>query len=257
MRTAILFSTLIYGASAQVVSPPAMPHGSGSSYVGVMMQEIDSQRAKSLKLPEEAGVEITRVEPDSPAERAGLKPGDAIVQYNGERVEGIEQFSRLVRETPVGREVKMEIIREGTPQTIVVKVGARRFSPVQQLPLPLIPPGSPLEVRMPDIPRSFMTWRSSALGIECEGLEGQLADYFGVNHGVLVRSVSKNSAAEHAGVKAGDVITRVDDSKVATPADLSSHIRSSHGKTVALTVMRDHKEVSLSVSIEDDGHMDR
>ena len=109
---------------------PQSPHvtrvaaGPGSSYIGVMMQEIDSDRAKALKLHEEAGVEVTRVDPDSPAEKAGLKTGDAILQYNSQRVEGIEQFSRMVHETPVGRDVKLDIVRKGTPQTVIVKVGS-------------------------------------------------------------------------------------------------------------------------------------
>jgi serine protease Do len=254
MRTALI---ILMGAGILVSSAfaqPAPPAAHASSYVGVMMQEIDGQRAKALKLPEEAGVEITRVEPDSPAERAGLKPGDAIVQYNGEHVEGIEQFSRLVRETPVGREVKMGIVRDGSPQSVMVKVAGRRPSP-QFAMVPMAP--LPAFERMPDIPRSFMTWRSSALGIESEGLEGQLADYFAVKQGVLVRSVSKGSAADRAGVRAGDVITRLDDAKIATPADLSIRIRSlPRGKPVTMILMRDRKEMSLNISIDDDDRLE-
>lgn len=224
----------------------------GSSFVGVMVQEIDSERAKALKLPSESGVEITRVESDSPAEHAGLKVGDAIMQYNGEHVEGMEQFSRLVRETPVGRDVKLEIVRSGAPQSVTVKVGARRapqaFSMIT--PAPAIA-AQPFEFRMPDMPHSFMSWRSTALGVECESLEGQLAQFFGVKEGVLVRSVSKNSPAEKAGIKAGDVITRVDDSHVATPADISSRIRSMRGKPVPVVLMRDHKEMNVSVTLEE------
>ncbi len=240
-------------AASTLAAQPSPPHG--TSYVGVMMQEIDSARAKALKLPEEAGVEITRVEPDSPAERAGLKPGDVVMQYNGERVAGIEQFSRLVRETPAGREVKLQIYRDGSPLNVSVTVAARRAPQLPYAPSPLAAP-PPLELHLPDIPRSFMTWRSSALGIECETLEGQLADYFGVKQGVLVRSVSKGSPAERAGIRAGDVITRVGEAKVATPADLSSRIRMSRGKPVTLTLVRDHKEMTVTAALDDDGRMD-
>src|SRR5579871_278598 len=74
---------------APVQSAPVQPRGAKpTSYLGVMFQEINSERAKALRLPSEAGVEITRVEPDSPADKAGLKIGDVIMQYNGERVEG-------------------------------------------------------------------------------------------------------------------------------------------------------------------------
>ena len=267
MKTGVLLLIAAGFAAGQPAAPqtpqaPQAPQALSlhpTSYVGVMMQEIDSARAKTLKLPEEAGVEITRVEADSPAERAGLKPGDVVMQFNGEHVAGIEQFSRLVRETPAGREVKLQIFREGSPMTVPVKVGARRTPQVTTLFAPPSPaaPAPSFELHMPDIPRSFMTWRSSALGMECETLEGQLADYFGVKQGVLVRSVSKGSVAERAGLRAGDVITRVEDAKVTTPADLSSRIRSaSHGKPLVLTLTRDHKEITLSAAIDEDDRME-
>ena len=262
MKTAMLVIMGIAGwistAAGQTQAPKATRvAAAGSSYLGVMVQEIDGDRAKALKLHEEAGVEITRVEPDSPAEKAGLKTGDAIVQYNGQRVEGMEQFSRLVRETPPGRDVRVDVVRGGAAQAVVVKLGARRaMTPFLIAPMaPPAPPGR-FELRMPDIPRSFMAWRSSALGIECEALEGQLAQYFGVPEGVLVRSVAKGSAGERAGIKAGDVITRVDDAKIASPADISSHIRSMRGKSVPMVLMRDHKEVTLSVAVDDDDRSD-
>lgn len=228
----------------------------GSSFIGVMVQEIDSERSKALKLHEEAGVEVTRIEPDSPADHAGIKAGDVILQYNGQHVEGMEQFSRLVHETPAGREVKLDIVRGGAPQVIMAKIGMRHATPFAGLP-PGLPPGMPapmqrFEFQMPDIPRSFMSWRSSVLGIECESLDGQLAEYFGVKEGVLVRSVTKGSAAEKAGIKAGDVITRIDDTKVAAPSDISGRIRSMRGKSIPMVVIRDHKEMTLSVAVDDD-----
>jgi serine protease Do len=180
-----------------------------------------------------------------------LKVGDVVLRYNGQRVEGMEQFSRLVRETPPGREVKVDIYRSGAPQTVALRVGARRApqtSELQRLQDQL----QQLPTHLPDLPRSFMTWRSSALGIDAEALDGQLAQYFGVKEGVLVRSVGKDSPAEKAGMKAGDVIVRVDDNRVATPADLSMHLRSLHGHSAAIVVMRDHRETTLNVKLDDD-----
>lgn len=257
MRTALICLGIVsLGSivSGQATAPNVVKISTnGSSYIGVMVQEIDSERAKALKLREEAGVEITRVEPDGPAEKGGLKVGDAVVQYNGERVEGMEQFKRLVNETPVGREVKLEIVRAGAPQNVIVKIGQRRPVNAFTLGSPAFAPQAmrSFEMRMPDIPRSFLSWRSSALGIEGESLEGQLAAYFGVKEGVLVRSVMKASAAEKAGIRAGDVITGVDNSKIATPADLSSRIRSLRGKQASVTLMRDRKEITVSVAIDE------
>lgn len=253
-RNVFMITALALGSSvwAQTpVQPPAPPANpvipearafpfTRGGFLGIGIQEMTPERAKSLRLKEEAGVEITRVGSDSPAEKAGLKTGDVVLQYNGAPVEGIEQFSRMVRETPVGRDAKLQVFRNGAEQTVIVKIAQR------SLPFS-IGDGS---IRLPDIPRIFQGTRSPMLGVEAEPLDGQLADYFGVKEGVLVRSVMKSSAADKAGIKAGDVITRVDDAKVAAPPDITNKLRSMTGKSVPLTLMRDHKEMTLMVTAE-------
>jgi serine protease Do len=248
-------------AAAMAQVPRIGPTAPQGSYLGVMVQEIDAARAKALKLNEEAGVDITRVEPGSPADKAGLKPGDVVIQYNGQRVEGMETFSRFVRETPAGREVKLGIVRDGMPQTITTRVEARRGAPNfgAGLAPPSPPPGFSLPgppprptIPVPDMPGSFLSWRSGALGIEAESLQGQLAQYFGVSQGVLVRSVVKDSAAEKAGIKAGDVITKVGDNAVTAPMDISRRVRSLRGRPVVLILTRDHKEISVTLTLADD-----
>src|SRR5258705_6450591 len=149
MRTTLLvfMGTLgmVSTVAAQATTPKVMKVSTaGTSFMGVMVQEIDSDRAKALKLREEAGVEVTRVETESPAEKGGLKVGDVVMQFNGQRVEGMEQFSRMVRETPPGRDVKLEIVRSGAPQTVVVKVGARK-SPLKLGEGMMITPARPME----------------------------------------------------------------------------------------------------------------
>jgi serine protease Do len=230
---------------ACVTAGLAMSQGLGS-FLGVGIQEIDSNRAKELKLPEEAGVEVTRVAPDSPAEKAGIKTGDIVTNYNGQRVEGMDQFSRMVRETPAGREVKIGILRNGAPQTINAKIVARPAVAGQLIPAPV---QNPFELRFPDMPQSRMTWRSTMLGIEAEALDGQLAEFFGVKEGVLVRTVTPGAAADKAGIKAGDVIVRIDDAKVATPADISAHLRAARGRPVSVVVVRDRKEINVMLSV--------
>ena len=231
--------------AACVTAGLAMSQGLGS-FLGVAIQEIDSNRAKELKLSDQAGVEVTLIAPDSPAEKAGIKIGDVVTQYNGQRVDGMDQFSRLVRETPPGREVKIGIIRNGVPQTIAVKIVARLAISGQLIPAPV---QNPFELRFPDMPQSRMTWRSTILGIEAEALDGQLAEFFGVKEGVLVRTVTKGSAADKAGIKAGDVIVRVEDAKVATPADISNQLRSLRGRPISIVVVRDRKEINVMLSV--------
>lgn len=119
--------------------------------------------------------------------------------------------------------------------------------------MPPMPPMQPLPaIRMPDIPRAFMTWRSPTLGIESESLNPQLAEFFGVKDGVLVRSVTKDSTAEKSGFKAGDVIVKVDGEKVTTPREISSILQASRSKkTLPVTVIRHQKEVVLNVVLEE------
>jgi serine protease Do len=222
----------------------------GGSYIGVMMQEVDGERAKALKLGEAAGVEITVVEQDGPAEKAGLKVGDVVLKFNGQRVDGNEQFARMVRETPSGREVKLEINRGGVAQTMMVRVAQRKAARVEWGNSQGMP--AHIEIRMPEMPRSFMQMRSSMLGLEAESIDGQLAQYFGVKDGVLVRSVSKGSAAEKAGIRAGDVMIKIEDAHIATPTDIMSRLRTLHGKPVPIVLIRDHKELTVSLTVAED-----
>jgi serine protease Do len=228
--------------------------GSGS-FLGIGVQEIDSERAKALNLHEERGVEVTRVEDDSPAAKGGIRVGDVVLEYNGDRVEGVEEFMRMVRETPPGREVKLAITRNGAAQQLSMKTGSRktwmttRYGEAGALELPHM---EFPEINVPDVPRAFMSWRSSIVGIEAESLDSQLAEYFGVKEGVLVRSVVRGSSAEKAGLRAGDVIVKVDDTRVSSPREISANIRSSRAKkAVPVQVIRDKREVTLQLPMDD------
>jgi serine protease Do len=273
MQTKIMLSGICFAgflASAVLAEPPervraasnpVVVQHNGSSYLGVGVVEMTSARAKELHLKEERGVEVRCVDPDSPAAKAGLKEGDVVLEYNGQRVEGGEQFMRLVRETPPGRPVTLLAFRGGANQTLTATIGQRQTSFMAfgwdtGEPLMAVPPMPPMpampSVRVPDIPRAFTTWRSPTLGIESESLNPQLAEYFGVKEGVLVRAVTHDSAAEKAGFKAGDVIVKVEGEKITTPKEISNILQSSRSKkTVAITVVRRQKEVVLDVTLEE------
>jgi len=223
--------------------------------LGVGVKEIDAERAKTLKLREEYGVEITNVEAESPAEKAGLKNGDVVLEFNGQRVEGTEQFIRLVRETPSGRNVKLLVSRNGGTMTVSPVLATRKARSITIAPPAAWDHFEMPNIPMPDVPMAMMSWRSPVLGVVAESLETQLAAYFGVKQGVLVRSVVSGSTAEKAGFKAGDVILKVDGSGVTSPREVTSAIRSARdGKknSIAVNVMRDKKEVTLNVSLPEE-----
>ena len=115
--------------------------------------------------------------------------------------------------------------------------------------------------RMPEFPRFEMLTPSPALGIYGEPLADaeQLAEFFGVADGVLVRSVRKGSAAEKAGIKAGDVITKVDDSRVSNTTDITRALRGlrSAKSTFTVTLVRNKKEMPVTVTLEATGNTTR
>lgn len=249
----------------QPPAPPAPPSDvmmffqAGGSWLGVGVKEITSERARALNLKDEHGVEITTVEPDSPADKAGLKPGDVVLEYNGQRVEGTAQFVRFVRETPPGRTVRLTVFRNGSTQTVSATIAERRGRAFR-----FRTPGAEEEFdiriprieALPDVPRVTMSWRTGLLGIEGEPLrDSQLGDFFGVRDGVLVRSVLKGTPAEKAGLKAGDVIVRVDDRKVSEPRDITSALRAARDAsktTLPVVVVRERKEMTLQVTLENE-----
>jgi serine protease Do len=235
----------------------------GTSYLGVAVVDIDAERAKALNLKEERGVEVKSVKEDSPAAKAGIKEGDVVLEFNGQRVEGTEQFVRLVHEIPAGRSCTLLLSRNGTTQTLTAAVGMRRagdmyFFDLEGADVPVTPLPPLPQIRIPDVPHTLMSWRSSILGIETESLGSQLADFFGVKDGVLVRAVLKDSTAEKAGFKAGDVIVKVDGEKVTTPREISSLLHGTRTKkTFPVTVVRNKKELTLNVTLDENGRNGR
>jgi serine protease Do len=221
----------------------------GTGYLGVGLLDIDEQRAKELHLNEARGVEVCRVDPGSPAEKAGIHQGDVLVEFNGQVFEGTYELGRLVQETPPGRHAKLKIWRGGKTVVLSVTIEARKAG----WNLPSLPAPNSFTVPIPDwgLPDPMLAWKSGMIGVECEPLSAQLADYFGVKHGVLVRTVIKNAPADRAGVKAGDVITRVGERSVNSAFDLTSFLRNRNAKTAVLGVTRDHKEITISVTTEE------
>lgn len=237
---------------AQVTTPEVYMHSPGGrSYLGVDIQDVTADRLGALKLKEEHGVEVTTVDEDAPAGKAGIKEHDVILQFNGSAVESEEQLRRMLRETPPGRTVSLGISRDGNPMTINLQLADRGKIATVVKPRMAMPRVRVPEVEVPGFAFQMHTY-SSVLGVQTENLSRQLGDYFGVKNGegVLVRSVEKGSAAEKAGLKAGDVIIRADNERLSDRADLSQVLRNHHeGGKITLGIMRDKREQSVVVDV--------
>jgi serine protease Do len=241
---------------AQFNLSQSFTEGFSGSRIGVGLRDIDADRAVSLKLGSVTGVEVISVEPGSPAERAGIKAGDVLLSFNSESIVGAQQLGRLVAETPVGRKIKIEYSRDGKVSTVIANTAARQSVATMPFnPITLTDVGGEAWSLPGSVPTSNLSWRSPQLGIECEGLDSrtsQLAEFFGVKRGVLVRSVNKDSAAAKAGLRAGDVILQISGHPVADPKEIVYYVREEQhaAKPLPLEVMRDHKPATLKISLD-------
>jgi serine protease Do len=231
-----------------------MLDGRGNS-IGVSVSDRDA-----------GGVLIEDVEEDGPAAKAGIRDGDAIVEFDGERVRSARHFARLVQETPDGRSVKATIVRDGSRQTVDVAPtrGTGRFG--RDFALPHIDIDGDIEREIERsfeaLPRDFAfdfnwdgevpgvaVWSRGRLGAQLSPLSNQLAEYFGAKDGVLVSSVEPESAAAKAGLKAGDVITSVNGRTVDSPREVTQELHGEIGKEVEIGILRDRKALTLKAQV--------
>lgn len=258
----------------KVPKPPTTPHAyvlesdsasGNASYLGVEINDISNDRAQSLKLKDDRGVEVTEVDQDAPAGKAGLKEHDVILGFNGTPVESAEQFKRLMRETPAGRTVTLDISRDGQSQNLKVQLADRKkYMPrIAGGSFPKAwsfeSPGMAVMPPMPAIPDFPHAWTDATItrvyrsisGVTIESLSPQLGDFFGVKNGegMLVRAVQKGSPADKAGLRAGDVIVRVDDQKIADHSDWADALRNAKNGKANVVVVRDKHEQTLSIAV--------
>ena len=227
--------------------------GGGSAYLGVDIADVSQDRLGELKLKEEHGVEVTMVDQDAPAGKAGLHVHDVILSLNGTAVDSAAQLRRMIKETPPGRVVTLGISRDGQPLTLKVQLADRHKSMAWEPHLPQMPelPSMP---SMPefDLPVSVIVVHSGMhSGLMVENITAQLGDFFGVKDGkgVLVRSVEKGSRGEKSGFHAGDVIVKVNDQPVHDASDFTHALHSSSGPTASVVVMRDKREQTLTLTL--------
>lgn len=244
----------------------------GGSRIGVSIADVEGVKGT-------AGVRVESVEEESPAAKAGLRVGDVVVEFDGERVRSVRQFTRLVGETPPGREVTAAVQRDENRVNVSITPTesstalrmlddhawraveeARELSRTMPMPprpaRPARPPRPPSPELAPAPPapappdarfmERFFWVGSNPLGVSVSSLSDQLRDYFGVKSGVLVNSVEADSAAAKAGVKAGDVIVSIDGSEVGGAGDIRSEMRDVEpGEAFTLDIVRDRKPMTL------------
>jgi len=184
------------------------------------------------------------VDQDAPAGKAGLKEHDVIISFNGKAVEDSHDLKSFIRDIAPGKTVTLGIVRDGKPMDVKATLASHPEYWGAMPPIQPVPPFPHI-----DVPVVMMLSRHN--GLTVEPLSEQLAQVFGSKsgHGVLIRSVEKNSAAENAGFRAGDVIIRANSQQIDSVNDWNQATHQS-GK-ISVTVLRDKREQTLNLTISE------
>jgi serine protease Do len=281
LKPALAFALVLLGASALpalaggaaasaidqnhaffFMNGPASSHAA-QGYLGISVGDVAPDQLSTLKLKEARGAEIILVDHDAPAGKAGLREHDVVLMINGQAIAAKDQLSRILHESPSGRTMTLLISRDGQQMTITTQMAVSQEQVERDVseqhtkvtdPSPAIVDNT--ESGLSSSPMRGNSFIGSLLmnpsytGALLEKMSSQLADFFGVpsGSGLLVRSVIDNSPAELAGMRAGDVVIRADDKRVISTNDWAKAIKSSHGHSLTITVMRDKREQTLTLT---------
>ena len=256
-------------------------------YLGIEFHDAPDDPANGLHTRGGHGAEIVMVDHDGPAGKAGLRPHDVIVALNGQTVAGAEALRRMIHDAGAGVQIALEVVRGGRPLTLsaqladrddVARAAMARLAAADPPLPPTVPPSDAVE--MPGMASGFMDDRAapamrpgtapdpvlpsapvrsqgfissmlhgSFTGVVMETMEPQLASFFGAPRGMglLVHSVEPNSPASQCGLRAGDVVLRANLYSLRTQADWTRRLHAAKGGPVALDVLRDRHEFSVTM----------
>lgn len=199
-------------------------------WLGVMIQHVTPELAQSFGLAKEKGALVSDVVKDSPAEAASLKRGDIVLKYDGKDVDKMNDLSRLVGMTPVGKEVELLVLREGKEINVNVKIG-----------------------EMKEEKEAAEEKGETDLGMNVQDITPEIARYYSLEDtaGVIVAGVEEDSPAADAGIARGDIIKEINRMPVKNLSDYRKALRTSKGKTILFLVKRGDSTLYISVRIKE------
>ena len=208
-------------------------------WLGVEISDVSEKSLKNMGL--DNGIIITKVYDKSPAAKANLEMDDIIVTFDGEKVKNLKDLRSLVKMKKVNEEVELEYFRDGKMNSTNVKIEKRKSPQIFMNKKPHI------------IKEKFHHSKNSVfLGVKVESLTDQLREYFDVSDGLglLISEVVKDSPAQKAGLKAGDVITKVEDREVKNYKDLIRGLNYfDPNDEVEIYFVRDKSKKSVDVTL--------
>ncbi len=217
--------------TAMQVADQLRQHGKVTrGWLGVMIQPIDADLAKSFGLDRPRGALVAQVQPGSPAEKGGLKAGDVILSFDGQMIDDTAQLPARVGATAIGKRVEVEVLRDGKEKRLTVAIQALNEESSQ--------------ATEPETPAT------GTLGLQVQPLDAAKRKELGVNHGLLVRSVGEGPAGR-AGVRPGDVLLELSGVKLETASDLREAAdKLGKGRPAALRLLREGSPLFLAIKVE-------
>jgi serine protease Do len=214
-----------------------------SGWIGVMVQDVNEKIAGKAKLDSEEGAYVVEIVEDSPADSGGIGEGDVIVELNGKKVFDSDDLVKMIQKTEPGTKVSITVIHNGEKKKTEITVGKKKRSKHSMFGM------------MPTVPDIRVFVGNKLLGLRLITLNEQLGEYFSVpnNEGVLVEEVEKESTADKAGFKAGDIITRIGKRTINKVEKVRRELEKyDEGEKVEFEIIRKGTKKSLSVEIEED-----
>jgi serine protease Do len=201
-------------------------------FIGLHTQPVAPEMAQALNLPSAGGALVAEVEQDSPAAKAGIRPGDVVRAVNTQKIATPRDLALAISAVHPGETVKLDVLRDGSAHNLSLAVAQM---PGEQRAEAAAPADAE-----PAAPR---------IGLALAPVEGQRGGAAGA--GAMVAEVGPGTPAERAGIQAGDVITSVGSKSVATPEEAVKAIRAAaSGKAVALRVVRDGRTMFVAVKMD-------
>ncbi len=235
---------------------------SKQGYLGVNIEDVSRRLAERKNLKTTSGAYVSSVVENSAAEDAGIEKGDVIVKYNGKEVEDSDELTSFVRKTKPGATVDIVVERDGLNKTLKAEIDRLKDSDFSFFNFD----DDDFHIRTPDPPRVNVRPRiqvfgsqSQMHGLVVQSINKQLAEYFEVpgKKGALVTEVKKSSDAEKAGLKAGDVITKVGSGNVWDADDLMEELSDAdEGDELSLEVIRKGKPSTMKMKISENEEED-
>jgi serine protease Do len=193
-------------------------------WLGVRIQEVTDEIAESMGLGKTQGALVSGVIKGGPVDDGSILPGDVIIKFDGKEINRVHDLPRIVAESPVGKEVKVVVLRKGQEKTVTVKLGRLEDS---ENVADASGSGNGEQNATPTPDAAAPTGNVKILGMTLDKLGEEARTKFGITEGVtgvVISAVEKNSAAAEKGVVAGDVIAEIAQETVATPKDVIERI---------------------------------